>query len=204
MKKPVVLLCTGGIGSGKSFVVKIFNALGVPFYDCDSAARGLYDRDHALLEGVARLAGGDIIRDGRLDRRAFAVRLFADRNLLSAVEALVHPAVTGDFERWKSAQDAGIVIIESAIMLERPGFSGLYDRTVAVTAPEDIRISRVMERDGVSRDEVLSRMERQWSDSRRVALADWTVVNDGLQPLLPQVLNIINTIHTENYGKDKS
>lgn len=200
---PIVLLCTGGIGSGKSFVVKVFNALGIPSYDCDSAAKDLYDRDSDLLAGVARIAGDDIVRDGKLDRKILASRLFADRQLLSEVEALVHPAVMRDFDRWKSERDCGAVIIESAILLERPGMRRQVDRTVVVTAPYDIRIMRVMERDCCSRREVISRMERQWSDSERIAAADWVIENDGRQPLLPQILNIIKNI-TYYYGKDRS
>jgi len=204
MKTPVVLLCTGGIGSGKSFVVKVFNTLGIPSYDCDSSAKELYDRDSELLESVVKVAGREILHEGKLDRRALASRLFADKELLARVEALVHPAVIRDFERWKSGCRSAIVIIESAILLERPNLSGVADRIVTVTAPEDIRLMRVMERDECTREEVLSRMGRQWDDSRRMAAADWVINNDGEQPLLPQILNIINTLNTENYGKDRS
>jgi len=204
MKNPVVLLCTGGIGSGKSFVVKVFNTLGIPSYDCDSSAKELYDRDPELLESVVKVAGREILHEGKLDRRALASRLFADKELLARVEALVHPAVIREFERWKAGCRSAIVIIESAILLERPNLSGVADRIVTVTAPEDIRLMRVMERDECTREEVLSRMGRQWDDSRRSAAADWVINNDGVQPLLPQILNIINTLDTENYGKDRS
>jgi len=191
---PIVLLCTGGIGSGKSFVVKAFNTLGYPSYDCDAAAKELYDRDPQLLEQVAQLAGGEIIKDGRLDRKAFAERLFADKGLLSKVEALVHPAVIRDFEKWKQAQQGRVVIIESAILLERPNLKRVADRIIAVTAPRDIRICRVIERDGCTQDEVLARMGRQWSDEQRAKVADWVIENDGKQAILPQILNIIEKL----------
>ena len=88
-----VLLCTGGIGSGKSFIIRAFNVLGVPSYDCDAAAKELYDRDAELLDGIVRLCGKEVLNDvGRLDRQALAARIFADASLLAEVEALVHPA----------------------------------------------------------------------------------------------------------------
>lgn len=201
---PLVLLCTGGIGSGKSFVVKIFEAMGVPVYDCDSSAKSIYDRDPELLSNLRRLAGGQIVNDGRLDRKAFAERIFGDRELLRKVEALVHPAVMRDFERWKSHRNAEIVIIESAIMLEKPGLSQMVDKVVSVVAPQEVRIGRVMERDHCSREDVLSRINSQWSDAQRMAASDWVINNDGEEALLPQIMKIMKTINTDNNGKDRS
>ena len=189
---PRVLLCTGGIGSGKSVVVKTFNILGVPAYDCDRAAKELYDRDPQLLAAVVDLVGPDVLdADGRLDRSALAGRIFADAALLSALEAIVHPAVIRDFERWKAGQAASLVVIESAILLENPAFDRLYDSVVAVTAPEEVRITRVLARDGVDEVQVRRRMATQWSDAQRAARADYVLENDDRQALLPAVLEII-------------
>jgi len=191
---PLVVLCTGGIGSGKSFAVKIFNTLGVPSYDCDDSAKSIYDRDPQLLSALVELAGKDIVRDGRLDRKTFAGRLFSDKELLQRVEALVHPAVMQDFERWKARQNASAVLIESAILLEKASLAAAVDKVVCVVAPLEVRIERVIERERCSREEVLSRMERQWSDEQRVAASDWVINNDGEQPLLPQILKVTETI----------
>ena len=189
---PRVLLCTGGIGSGKSVVVKTFNILGVPAYDCDRAAKELYDRDPQLLASVVNLVGSDVLdADGRLDRSALAGRIFADAALLAALEAIVHPAVIRDFERWKAAQTTPLVVIESAILLENPAFDRLYDSVVAVTAPEDVRIARILARDGVDEAQVRRRMAAQWSDAQRAARADYILENDDRQALLPAVLEII-------------
>jgi dephospho-CoA kinase len=193
MKTPFVLLCTGGIGSGKSVVVRLFRELGVPSYDCDRAAKELYDRDPRLRADMVRLCGEGILdAGGRIDRMALSARIFSDPSLLSAIETLVHPAVIRDFDDWKSRQQCALVVIESAILLEKPLFAGVMDGTVAVTAPEAVRIARVMARDGVSEAQVRQRMAAQWSDAERAAHADFILENDDRAALLPAVLTIID------------
>ena len=195
MKQPCVLLCTGGIGSGKSVVVRLFQALDIPSYDCDRAAKELYDRDPQLLAEVAALCGEEVLdAEGRLDRAALARKIFGDAALLAALEDRVHPAVIRDFEKWKEEQESALVVIESAILLEKPRFAGLMDYTVVVTAPEAVRIARVMQRDGLSEAQVRQRMAAQWSDEARLARADFVLENDNRQALLPAVLEIIDKI----------
>ena len=217
-----VLLCTGGIGSGKSFVVEILRAMGYPAYDCDARAKALYDEEPELLAGVVTLAGREVLSaDGRLDRKALAARLFAEPTLRAKVEALVHPAVIRDFERWKAAlpaqmasvvgaapisqtdapnaQQGSLAVLESAILLEHPQYRPLYDKVLVVSAPEDIRIARVIARDGASREAVLQRMASQWPEERRRSEADYIIENDGEQPLLPQLTRILSQLQ---YGKD--
>lgn len=195
-----VILCTGGIGSGKSYVVEAFARLGVPSYDCDSAAKDLYGRDAQLLEGVVGLCGREVLdASGELDRRALAGRIFADRSLLAKVEALVHPAVIRDFERWKAAQEAlgaHLLLIESAILLEKPLPVKVYDEVLAVIAPEELRVQRVMARESTSEAEVRRRIALQWSNERMAQCADYVLNNDGRHELLPEIIRII-----EN-GKD--
>ena len=197
MKDSCVILCTGGIGSGKSVVVRLFRELGVPSYDCDRAALSLYDRDLRLCAAVSDAVGGGVLdAAGRIDRGALAGRIFADASLLAAVEALVHPAVIRDFEAWKERQESALVVIESAILLEKPLFAGLMDVTVAVTAPEAVRIARVMRRDGLTEAQVRQRMAAQWSDAARAAHADYELENDNRTALLPAVLQIIEKTKT--------
>ena len=197
------LLVSGGIGSGKSYVIKTFNMLGVPSYDADSRAKGLYDTDPALLRAVVDAAGEDILRDGRLDRRALAAKIFTTPALKAEIEALVHPAVMRDFFRWRDSCEEGIVIMESAILMEHPELLSQMDYKLAVTAPLEVRIRRVMERDGISRDKVAERIACQWSDAQRAALSDFTIENDGVQAILPQIINVLNTIKENNKnGKD--
>lgn len=201
MKKTVTILVTGGIGCGKSNIVKAFNSLGIPSYDCDAAAKRLYDTDAELLGQVAQVAGRDVLSGGRLDRKALAAKIFANADLLSRIEALVHPAVIRDFERWQAQCDAEFCILESAILLENPAFDRLYDWVVAVSAPEEIRLERTMARDGASRESVLDRMSRQWSDTQREQRADFVIVTDDRHPILPELINIVEKIKN---GKDRS
>jgi len=195
MKRSCVLLCTGGIGSGKSVVVRLFQALDIPSYDCDRAAKELYDRDPQLLAEVVALCGEGVLdAEGRLDRAALARKIFGDAALLAALEDRVHPAVIRDFEKWKEEQESALVVIESAILLEKPRFAGLMDYTVVVTAPEAVRIARVMQRDGLSEAQVRQRIAAQWGDEARLAQADFVLENDNRQALLPAVLEIIDKI----------
>lgn len=201
MKGSRVILCTGGIGSGKSCVVRAFEVMGIPFYDCDAAAKDLYDRDPELLEEVVKLVGRGVIgEDGRLDRSALAGRIFADPALLASLESLVHPAVIRDFEKWKESREEPVVVIESAILLEKRLPGKVYDYVLAVTAPEDVRIRRVVLRDGTTEDKVRQRMAAQWSDERRASCADFILENNDLQPMLPAIIEILEKIKED--GKD--
>lgn len=195
------ILCTGGIGSGKSVVVRVFRELGVPSYDCDLAAKDLYDRDPVLLADVVRLVGSRVLdSEGRLDRSALAGRIFSDPQLLRKLEALVHPAVLRDFARWRASRPEPLVVLESAILLEKPVPGGLYDYVLAVTAPEEVRVARVMARDGVTEAEVRRRMSLQWSDAQRAERADFVLENNDRQAILPAIMHIIEKLQED--GKD--
>lgn len=194
-------MCTGGIGSGKSYVIRAFNAAGIPSYDTDAAAKRLYDTDRELLDAVSEIAGKVVSVDGHLDRGLLASRIFADSSLLGKIEAVVHPAVIRDFRRWEEEQSVEVVIIESAIMLEKPSLRGVADYVLVVSAPEELRIRRVMERDGISREAVLSRMARQWNDRQREEYADFIIVTDERHQIVPEIVKIIETVKN---GKDRS
>lgn len=193
-----VILCTGGIGSGKSYVIRLLNELGVPSYDCDSRAKMLYDEDPQLLDDVARIAGTQVLCEGRLDRTALASAIFTDSTLLTRIESVVHPAVSRDFDKWKADKEVPLVLIESAIMLEKPSLSGLYDYVLAVAAPEEVRISRAIARDGSTQEQVRARLANQWSDAQRAENADFVVNNDGKSAILPQILIFLNRIANGN------
>ena len=186
------LAVTGGIGSGKSYVVQMFAALGIPVYDADSRAKALYAEDSGLLSDLKALLGEGLVKDGVLDRQYMAERIFSDRTLLDEVEALVFPAVVSDFRNWKSQcpEQVPFVIMESALYLEKPSLSGIADRVLTVVCPVETRISRVMSRSGLSREQVEARIGNQWPDSRRMAMSDFVVVSDFRHPLLPQVYDI--------------
>jgi len=184
---PLVVALTGGIGSGKSEVARHLRSCGVPIYDSDRETKGLYDRSSALVDEVCKALGKDV-RDpiGKLDHSALAKEIFTSETALNAVEAIVHPAVLEDFMEWKDGADfsrwkgyAGLppfVVMESAIVLSKPCFSGSYDASVYVTAPLEERVKRVAERDGASEKSVMDRVKSQSDD---ICKADAVIVNDS-------------------------
>ena len=191
-----VLAVTGSIGSGKSYIVKIFNELGVPSYDSDSRTKLLYDKDRELMDSLISLLGDDIVENGILRRDIFAQRIFSDKSLLSRVESLVHPAVLRDFSTWCSDQEgkAPFVIIESAIILRLPIFNEIISASLLVSAPLELKIDRVVQRDNITREEVLARLSNQCDDSDSAEKVDFTIFANEKRPLLPQILDIYNKV----------
>jgi dephospho-CoA kinase len=185
---------TGGIGSGKTLVCSIFEKLKVPVYHADEAARRLMNSDAGLMEGIREMFGDQAYgRDG-LNRAYLAGLVFGDEERLSGLNKLVHPAVRDDFKRWAGQQrDAAYVIEEAAILFES-GASQEMDLTILVHAPEEVRIRRVMERDGVSRVEVLKRIRHQMREEKLMKMADHRLLNDGTTMILPQVIELHNKI----------
>ena len=173
---------TGGIGSGKSTVCRLFAERGVPVYDSDSEAKRLMREDPSL-----RAALDETFRDGVLNRRYLAATVFGDRRALARLEALVHPCVKRDFERWAAERTAEpYVVLECAILYES-GMDAAVDRVVAVVAPEELRLVRVNARDGASAAEIRRRMAAQLSDDVLSARADYTIVNINREDLAADV-----------------
>lgn len=192
------LACTGGIGSGKSYVLRIFSALGVPVYFSDDRTKELYNQNQQLIKELSNLLGEDILVNGVLNKAAMAAKIFADKSLLSQVNSIVHPIVLEDFIEWKKEQSSkgmNFVIIESAIILEIPFFLDETDGVLVVTAPEDVRIERVTKRDGLSPEAVKTRMDKQISDEERIDKADFVIFADGQRAVLPQVLEVYNRVN---------
>ncbi len=181
---------TGGIGSGKTTVCRIFEVLGIPVYYSDERSKALLNTDVSLMEQLRSRFGHDIYtRDGVIDRRKLGARVFADEAELNALNALVHPAVFKDFDNWALLQRAPYVLKEAAILFE----SGSYldcDYTILVKAPAALRMERVMLRDGLTGELVQQRMDRQMSEEEKERMADLFINNDGKELLIPQVLRL--------------
>ena len=196
------ILLTGGIGSGKSAVRGIFESLGIPCYDADTAVKSFY-KDHGegpcLLPEVEALVGQSLrSEDGQLDRKAFAGVIFKDKNLLRRVEDLVFPALTQDFISWRERklnEGHRIVVLESATALDKPHFKKVWDFCLWVEAPMEIRIERVMQRDHCSREEVLRRLELQSPRESHSNAIDRIIQNSGtpeeLKKSISQVLQVL-------------
>jgi len=193
-----VLAITGGIGSGKSFIVSMFSSLGVPVYIADDRTKSLYFKDEKLHKELNKLYGEEIIENGLLRKEFMSNKIFNDIELLNQIEKLVHPAVIKDFLCWKEVErhfGTHFVIFESAIFLENENFRLLADDILLVRAPLETRIERVIKRDNYSREAVLLRISNQWPENKMRKFATCEINNDGQTKLLPLVEQII-----EDYG----
>lgn len=181
---------TGGIGSGKSTVCRMFEELGVRCYDCDSRAKWLMQNDEQLRTELIELFGEEVYgADGVLDRARLAAEVFGNSERLAALNGAVHPAVGRDWERWcteRKAEGVAYTIMESAILFDC-GFDSKVDCTVTVSAPEEVRIERAAARDNAPAEVIRSRIEAQMSDSEREARADHTIINTDLDAVQKQV-----------------
>jgi dephospho-CoA kinase len=181
---------TGGIGSGKSTVCRVFEWLGIPVYDADDRAKWLMTHDAALREDIIALLGAAAyLPDGSLNRPHIAGLVFQDSGILKKLNSLVHPAVHRDGELWHQAQNAPYTLREAALLYESGGYR-LLDKMIVVTAPVELRIQRVTARDGSERTAVEARIAQQWPEEEKAALADFIIRNDGQTALLPQILAI--------------
>jgi dephospho-CoA kinase len=170
---------TGGIGSGKSYVCKLLAQRGIEVYDCDAAAKRLIRTSLHLRQQLKALIGS-------LDKAAISRFLLASEENQQAVNAIVHPAVFQDFE------ESGMLWMESAILFES-GADKLVDRVVVVTAPEEVRIQRVMQRDGITREKALQWIARQWPQEQVKARADFEIINDGHTDLNSQIERLLTS-----------
>ena len=180
---------TGGIGSGKSTVCRLFFLFVIAVYDSDAAAKRLMQEDGALRRQLAGRFGEGTFRDGVLDRAYLAGIVFADPQALADLNALVHPVVMRDFDAWAARQEGSYVILESAILFEA-GLEGYVDKTVAVLAPRELRIERTCRRDGCGADQVVRRIAAQLDDDALSARADYVVVNIFEEDLEPAVVKL--------------
>ena len=181
---------TGGIGSGKSTIARMFEDLGVAVYIADIEAKKLMNEDPTVKKEITDLFGEEAYRNNTLNRPFIANIVFNDSTQLEKLNAIVHPAVADHFYRWKDRQNGNYVIKEAAILFENGGYKQC-DHTILVVAPLELRISRVLNRDQSTRDEVLSRIKNQWDDDQKIPLADFVIQNIDLQDTEQQV----NEIH---------
>ncbi|MFD2557255.1 dephospho-CoA kinase [Sphingobacterium tabacisoli] len=192
---------TGGIGSGKSYISRIFKAMGVPFYDADKEAKQLMNHDPDIHKGLVNAFGTEVYQaDGVLDRKWLAEQVFNNNDKLEILNSIVHPLVIRHGEMWALRQTAAYSLKEAALLIESGSYKSL-DCLILVSAPEELRIERVMHRDAVSRAEVQGRIDKQMPESEKEKYADFIVHNDGVSPLLPQILHIHQQILQREWSK---
>ncbi|MBU2903515.1 dephospho-CoA kinase [Arenibacter algicola] len=180
---------TGGIGSGKSTVGAMFQKLGVPLYNSDLEAKNLMTRSKKIKKDIETLLGKESYLEGELNREYIAKIVFKDKKLLQGLNNIVHPAVRRHFKSWCKRQNAPYVIQEAAIIFEN-GTKELYDKIILVTSPRDIRIQRVVDRDGITAEAVIQRIDNQWPDSEKEKFSDFIIENIGLEATEREVSRI--------------
>ncbi|MBS1626963.1 MAG: dephospho-CoA kinase [Bacteroidetes bacterium] len=180
---------TGGIGSGKSTVSKIFQILGIPVFNADEAAKTIMNEDEVLKEKIIQTFGAATYANGILNRKYLAEIVFNNTFELEKLNALVHPAAIAKGIQWAAQQNAPYIIKEAALMFEA-GSAFNLNYVIGVTAPQHIRIQRTMQRDSISREEVLARMNKQIDETIKMKLCDFVIVNDEQQMIIPQVLQL--------------
>lgn len=180
---------TGGIGSGKTLVSKVFIRLGIPVFNADYEAKVILNTDKETIKQVKKEFGSEIYTDQGIDRKKLAEIIFNNITALQKINAIIHPRVRQYFYEWLKKQKVPYVIEEAAILFES-GANQELDLTINVHADELVRVGRVMLRDNTTEETVKSRMKNQMSDRQREKLADYTIHNNGDRMLLPQILEI--------------
>ncbi len=177
---------TGGIGSGKTTVAKMFSELGVPVYNSDKEAKKLMQSSKKVREGIINLFGPNAYQGKKLNKTYISSKVFKDTQLLQKLNAIVHPAVREDFLNWASELKNPYVIQETALIFENR-MQDFYDVTILVTAPQAIRLERVMLRDDASEEKIQDRMKHQLDDSEKIGMADFIIENLDLQKTTQKV-----------------
>ncbi len=185
---------TGGIGSGKTTVCRVFEQLGVPVYKADEVARELTDSDEGIKLKIKEHFGPAIYsEDDRLDRKKLAEIVFNDEQALKKLNSIIHPAMISHFSEWltnlSKESPSPYILKEAAILFESGAYKGV-DAVISVTANKELKIKRTMERDGITRKEVEQRMKNQMSDEEKAGMSDYVINNDDSSLVIPQILKI--------------
>lgn len=180
---------TGGIGSGKSTVAKIFETLGIPVYYADAEAKRLMNSSETLKKVIRQNFGEATYENDQLNRKYLAGIVFNNPEKLELLNALIHPVTINDAEQWMQQQSAPYSIKEAALLFESGAAENL-DFIVGVYAPQALRIKRVMKRDGLTTDEIMKRINRQVNEEMKMKLCDFVITNNEQELLVPQVLKL--------------
>jgi dephospho-CoA kinase len=192
---------TGGIGSGKTSVCRVFKILGIPVFSADQEAREIMEKENGVIRRINSITGMDLYSGGSLNRKELATLIFNNNILLEKVNSLVHPIVIDHFIQWEKEQSAPYVIMEAAILFES-GASKFVDKVAAVIAPLEERLERVILRSNLTKEQVLERTRNQMNDEERIKLSDYVISNSENDMIIPEILKIHEDILlTINSGK---
>ncbi len=186
---PLRVGITGGIGSGKTTVARIFEVLGIPVYYADDAAKRIMSEDELLKAAIIGHFGKEAYIKGQLNRQYLGDIVFKDKQKLAILNSLVHPATIRNSKTWMQKQTAPYAIREAALIFES-GVQAQLDYIIGVSAPLELRMQRAMKRDNLSRQQISERMDRQINETIKMRLCDFIIINDEKRPVIPQVLSL--------------
>jgi dephospho-CoA kinase len=184
---------TGGIGSGKSFIARIIERMGYPVYYSDVRSKELTIAHPVIRQGLIDLVGENVYFGGELDKKVLATAIFSNDEIRMKVNQLIHPIVRQDFEDWAKAQTNDLIFNEAAILFETGAYRN-FDATILIYAPEELRLKRVLNRDIITREEVIARMKNQMSDEEKLKMTPYSILNDGEIALLKQLEEVIERL----------
>ena len=191
---------TGGIGSGKTTIAAVFDALGIPVYNADAAAKRLMNEDEMLRGQLVLMFGEALYKKNQLDRAYLANIVFGNKEKLAALNNLVHPLTIADATQWFQKQTSPYAIKEAALIFESDSWKDL-DAVIGVSAPETIRIQRVMKRDNIDAQQVTARMTQQMDEAQKMSKCDYIITNDDVSLVMPQILKIDQLLRERNLDK---
>lgn len=189
-KNPILVGITGGIGSGKSTVCRVFEWLNVKVYYADSQAISIINDDPAVKEKIKALLGSKSYVQNKYNRRYVADQVFKNKALLNQLNSIVHPAVAADFQNWIKLNKKEVYLLKEAAILFESGAYKEMDKIICVTAPTEVRINRVLKRDKTTRKSIVARIKNQMTDAAKIKRSDYIVENDGSKHLISQIIGI--------------
>jgi len=185
---------TGNIGSGKTTIAHLFEIMGIPIYNADLRGRVISQHSDVINEVVAVFGSTVITSEGLIDRKILADIVFKDAEKLKQLNGIIHPRVRVDFIDWCNAQIVTPYVIHESAILFESGLNTMFEKTILVTAPDVLKLERVIRRDGVSKKDIINRIANQWPDSQKAILSDFIIVNDEETSLIEQVFAIHHMI----------
>lgn len=199
MKSQKIIGITGGIGSGKSLICKIFSTMNIPIYDADLRAKYLINNNLSLKKSIKSLLGESAYTStGEYNRAWVASQVFNNSDLLKQLNSLVHPCVHKDAHDWVKKYPNSPILMYEAALMKAAGDNNMFDKVIVVNAPINLRIKRIQARDNRSEQEIEHIMARQISDEERLKIADYVIENDDKEPVLEQTLNLNNILSSRD------
>ncbi len=185
---------TGGIGAGKSVVASFFKAAGIPVYIADDESKRLTSTSPRIREQLTKEFGESLFEDGKLNKGLLASLIFGNKDNLKTVNSIIHPEVLSDFNAWCLKHSGKVLVAMEAAILFESGFDKTVDVIIAVTAPQDERVERILKRGQTTREEILSRMSNQLPDEEKCKKSDFVIYNDNDRAIIPQIEEILSRI----------